>query len=39
MNRIAFALVSVLALFFAATAQSAEIKIAFVNSSTLLEQA
>jgi outer membrane protein len=38
-NRIAFALVSVLALFFAATAQSAEIKIAFVNSSTLLEQA
>ncbi|OZB83178.1 MAG: molecular chaperone Skp [Halothiobacillus sp. 13-55-253] len=39
MNRIALALVSVLALFFAATAQSAEIKIAFVNSSTLLEQA
>jgi outer membrane protein len=38
-NRIALALVSVLALFFAATAQSAEIKIAFVNSSTLLEQA
>lgn len=39
MNRIALALVSMLALFFAATAQSAEIKIAFVNSSTLLEQA
>lgn len=39
MNRIALALVSMLALFFAATAQSADIKIAFVNSSTLLEQA
>lgn len=39
MNRIALALVSMLALFFAATAQSAEIKIAFVNSSSLLEQA
>lgn len=39
MNRIALALVSMMALFFAATAQSAEIKIAFVNSSTLLEQA
>jgi outer membrane protein len=38
-NRIALALVSMLALFFAATAQSADIKIAFVNSSTLLEQA
>ncbi|WP_298219624.1 OmpH family outer membrane protein [Halothiobacillus sp.] len=39
MNRIALALVSMLALFFAVTAQSAEIKIAFVNSTTLLEQA
>lgn len=39
MNRIALAFVSMLALFFAVTAQSAEIKIAFVNSSTLLEQA
>ncbi len=39
MNRIALALVSMMALFFAATAQSAEVKIAFVNSSTLLEQA
>ena len=39
MNRIALALVSMLALFFSATAQSADVKIAFVNSSTLLEQA
>jgi outer membrane protein len=38
-NRIGLALVSMMALFFAATAQSAEVKIAFVNSSTLLEQA
>lgn len=39
MNRISLAFVSMLALFFAATAQSAEIKIGYVNSSTLLEQA
>lgn len=39
MNRIALAFVSMLALFYATTAQSAELKIAFVNSSTLLEQA
>jgi outer membrane protein len=38
-NRIALVLVSFLALFSAATVQAAEIKIAFVNSSTLLEQA
>jgi outer membrane protein len=38
-NRVALVLVSFLALFSAATVQAAEIKIAFVNSSTLLEQA
>lgn len=39
MNRFALLFVSMMTLVFAVSAQSAEVKIAFVNSSTLLEQA
>lgn len=38
-NRFALLFVSMMSLVFAASAQAAEVKIAFVNSSTLLEQA